>query len=78
MPCKQYFKIGSNVILTRNIWKEAGLFNGSKGKIVDFILREDHSLKFMLIKFDNFKGRGWNGTDLVAVTPIEIQHNKNS
>ena len=32
----------------------------------------------MLIKFDNYKGQGWNNTELVPVAPIEIQNSKNS
>ena len=74
MCIKQYFRIGSNVVLRKNLWVEAGLFNGSKGKIVDIFLNDDHSVKCFLVKFEKFKGKGWRGSDLVPVEPIIFEH----
>ena len=78
MAIKQYFKIGSNVILRKNLWKEAGLFNGSKGVLKDVILNDDDSLRCLLIEFENFKGEGWNGTNLVPIEVMEIYHEKST
>ena len=72
MAIKQFFKIGSNVVLRRNIWKEAGLFNGSRGIIKDIILKDDDTLQCILIEFETFKGTGWNGTNLVPIEVMEI------
>ena len=53
--------IGSNIILRSNLWKEAGLFNGAKGIIVDIIYHQNAKLNdipvCVLIKFDKFLGR---------------------
>ena len=77
MCIKQYYRIGSNVILRKNLWVEAGLFNGSKGVIVDIILNDNHSVKCLLVRFEKFKGKGWNGTDLVPVEPVKFEHKSN-
>jgi hypothetical protein len=62
--------------LKKNLWKEAGLFNGSKGVIKDIICNQDDSLRFLLIEFEDFRGEGWNGTNLVPIEPIRIHHEK--
>ena len=72
MACKQYFRVGSNVILKRNLWKESGLFNGSKGVIKNVYLNEDHTLHCLEVEFADYIGKGFNGTNNVIIEPIEI------
>ena len=38
MGVAQYFKIGSKVMMKKNLWKKAGIFNGSIGYVQDLIL----------------------------------------
>ena len=41
MGVNQYYKIGSKVMMKKNIWKKAGIFNGSIGFVEDVILDEN-------------------------------------
>ena len=59
LPINQFFILGSKVVLRQNLWKAAGLFNGSEGILKDIIFNSDGSLKCLLVEFDNFKGEGW-------------------
>jgi ATP-dependent exoDNAse (exonuclease V) alpha subunit len=76
-PMTQYFKIGTNVILRKNIWKKAGLFNGSKGQIKDIVMNDDGTLKAILCEFETFTGTGYNGSNLVPIEPMIIENKKN-
>jgi hypothetical protein len=62
MGVNQYFKIGSNVIMKRNIWKIAGIFNGSRGKIEDIIIDKNNVITSILVNFESYRGKGWLGT----------------
>ena len=54
--------IGCEVTLTCNLNTEAGLFNSSKGKVVDIVFSEEQTVNsempaFILVKFESFKGK---------------------
>ena len=55
-PPRQYFYTNTQIILKKNLWKEMGLFNGSKGTIEDIIVGDDNKLIAILVKFDDFTG----------------------
>ena len=64
---------GARVMLTANIWTEAGLVNGSMGTIQDIIFEGQGppSLPIaVLINFDNYEGPTISNTEGVKVVPI--------
>jgi ATP-dependent exoDNAse (exonuclease V) alpha subunit len=63
--------------LKQNIWKERGLYNGSKGTIEDFHFSDDGEMKAILIKFDDFNGIGIGDLNLVPIEPILIENKEN-
>ena len=77
LPAKLYLQHNSNIILKENLWKEAGLFNGSRGIVKDFIYSPEDKLVAVLIKFDKFIGKGIGPDNLVPIEPkiIENKHN---
>jgi hypothetical protein len=49
------------------MWKESGLYNGSKGIIKDFLISDNGELKAILIEFEDFKGIGIGNLNLVPI-----------
>ena len=65
---------GGRVMLTANLWTEAGLVNGSLGTVQDLLFEEDQgppSLPIVvLISFDDYKGPTIDSLEGVKVVPI--------
>ena len=56
-----HLTIGSRVMLTSNIWVEAGLINGAQGSIQDICFHEkegndDPFPNYVIVQFDDYKG----------------------
>ena len=70
----------ARVALTRNIWAEKGLFNGSMGKVID--IRYQHGTSplkgdkpaYVIVDFDNYLGPPWdkNNPSFVPI-PVNVQ-----
>ena len=80
-----HLTIGSRVMLTSNLWVEAGLINGAQGHVRDLFFEVDEegepSARYILVEFDDFKGpplfaddtkRNW-----VPIFPLLRQHQFN-
>jgi hypothetical protein len=56
--------LGNPVILTRNIWKKAGLFNSSKGVIREVYWEIGSPIEepdIIMVEFEDFLGKGYQG-----------------
>ena len=54
-----HITIGSRVMLTSNLWVEAGLINGAQGKVEDIVFEEESAdplPKYVLVSFDDYNG----------------------
>ncbi len=56
-----YLAIGANIVVTANIWKRAGITNGSKGRVVDIIYRNVSSVlpdlpDIIIIELEQYSG----------------------
>jgi ATP-dependent DNA helicase PIF1 len=68
---------GSRVMLTTNLWTEAGLVNGATGIVQDLLFEEDQGPPFLpitvLISFENYKEptiTSLEGEKVVPIAPI--------
>jgi len=69
-------------MLNYNLNTELGLFNSSKGKVVDIVYAEDKKVcfdqpEFVLVKFDKYKGPPVFGDANPRVFPVFPQKNHN-
>jgi ATP-dependent DNA helicase PIF1 len=76
---------GARIMLTANLWIEAGLVNGSMGTVQDILFKEDQGPPFLpiavLISFENYKGptiTSLEGIEVVPITPIRRTWEGNS
>ena len=75
---------GCRVILTSNLWTEAGLVNGSMGIVQDILFKEQGSPALptaVFVKFEKYNGltiRDHEGNEVVLIVPIKRSwENKN-
>lgn len=66
----------ARIMLTSNLWKEAGLVNGAIGKVVKICYSEDepppkHQPKVILVQFNDYKGPSCL-EDMEGVVPITV------
>jgi len=71
-----YVCIGCEVTLTYNLNTEAGLYNSSKGKVVEIVFQEGKTINtdlpdYIMVKFDNFKGEPFDARGAVPIFPKE-------
>ena len=73
---EMFFAKGAKVVLTKNLWSEAGLVNGSQG-IIKYIVyeegneaSEDSMPDMLLVHFPGYKGPSFLGPDEETVVPI--------
>lgn len=69
---------GAHVMLTMNLWTEAGLCNGATGTVEDFVYTNDQEPPDLpvavIVKFDDYRGPSVSNTILqcVPICPITI------
>ena len=70
-----YLNVGSRVMLTRNIWVDKGLCNGSMGIVHSIIYKEGQNPPNLpiavLVNFESYHGPGFDNEDkVVSIVPI--------
>ena len=73
-----FFAKGAKVVLTRNLWCEAGLVNGSQGTVEYIIYKESDNREptmpdLLLVKFPGYKAKSYleNEPNIVPIVPVE-------
>ena len=64
---------GSRIMLTANLWTEAGLVNGALGTIVDIVFDENGPPSLptaVFVNFDTYEGVTITNTEGIKVVPI--------
>ena len=55
-----HLTIGARIMITSNLWVEAGLINGAQGVVKDIVFHEDHEVNpsphYILVEMDDYKG----------------------
>ena len=71
------FAIGAKVILTMNLWADAGLYNGAPGKVVDIVWHSnnDKMPSVIYVEFPNFTGAPFfhNQPRVVPIYPETLE-----
>lgn len=69
-PCI-YLAVGARVMLTRNLWTEVGLCNGSLGTIHNIVYASAYELfpVAILVQFDTYSGPCFNNDNVVPIAP---------
>ena len=76
LPLKVLLAIGQQVMLTANLWVQAGLVNGSLGKFIDIVYNSNEQLptlpSFVVVEFFHYKGPLWDACNptYVPISPI--------
>ena len=75
LPAQNWLCKGSKVLLTTNLWKEAGLTNKAEGT-VRYIVYEGSNEppdmpSFVVVEFPNYIGPGWKGMKNCVPIPIK-------
>ena len=87
LKSKIHLTIGSRVMLSNNLWIEAGLINGAQGIVVDVAFHdeekeEDAVPKYVIVKFDEYGGPPFFDNrqcyNWVSIFPISRRHQNNS
>ena len=74
--------VGARVMLTSNLWIDAGLFNGALGVIQQIVYNPESSLPepptYVLVRFYNYLGVPWDESfpQVVPITSIERGNKK--
>ena len=75
-PLKFLLAIGQQVMLTTNLWVQAGLVNNSLGKFIDIVYKSNEQLPslpyFVVVEFLYYKGPLWDvlNPTYVPISPI--------
>lgn len=69
-----HLAVGAKVMLTRNLWVENGLCNGSMGVLHKLIYQRDQTPPLIpiaaMVKFENYKGPTFYNSGLVPIVPV--------
>ena len=77
MELELIIAVGARVMLTSNIWTDAGLVNGGLGIVEKIVYKPRKSPPepptYVLVRFDNYMGVPWDDSSpkTVPITPIE-------
>ena len=69
---------GQHIMLTTNIWTQAGLVNGSLGEVVDIVYspgsKPPDVPMYVTARIDNYTGPPWNKDDpkIVPISPVPL------
>jgi ATP-dependent DNA helicase PIF1 len=69
------FAIGADVMLTTNLWTEAGLVNGSSGRVVSILKPQDaRKARILLVDFPAYRGPALLATHktVVPITQVRV------
>ena len=74
-PLKFLLSIGQQVMLTTNLWVQAGLVNGSLGKVIHIVYNSNEQPptlpSFVVVEFLHYKGPLWDASNPTYV-PISV------
>ena len=71
-----YLAVNCRVMLTANLWTEAGLTNGTFGKVAEIIYEDNNDVAslplYVLVQFEGYKGECFNGLPgMVCISPLQ-------